>query len=283
MENSRKGPDHTAIRVALWRALHVEHDDSPHVLNDSLGALIANEPNWKLRPDMDPQWTSRIRPSIVARARFIEDLIMEEMEQGVEQYIILGAGLDTFALRQPLLGPNFKVFEIDEPITQLWKINRLKEMNIEIPSNLNFVPVNFENKESWFEKLCRYNFDPQKKTLICSTGVSMYLTHEANIQNLVEIMKFAKGSCFATTYMLPLEQLEEIDKPMLSFTIEKTKQAGTPFISFYDPKKVSEMALDCGFSKAEIYGVEYMRLKYFQNRSDNLCPGSGEYFLVAHI
>src|SRR3954463_15158642 len=95
-------PDNTAVRVALWRALHVEVDAPPHVLEDEIGLkLAAPDDGWRRRPDMDPGFTRPVRASIVARARFIEDLMIEEAGRGVAQYVVLGAGLDTFAQRRP--------------------------------------------------------------------------------------------------------------------------------------------------------------------------------------
>ena len=91
-------PDSTAVRVALWRALHVQVDPLPHVLEDAIGLqLAAPEEGWRRRPDMDPHFTRLFRASIVARARFIDDLVTEQVSRGVGQYVILGAGLDTFA------------------------------------------------------------------------------------------------------------------------------------------------------------------------------------------
>src|SRR5262249_59702177 len=90
-------PDSTAARVALWRALHLEIDAPPHVLEDEIGLrLIAPEEGWRHRPDMHPEGTRPFRASIVARARFIEDLVASEVDRGVGQYVILGAGLDSF-------------------------------------------------------------------------------------------------------------------------------------------------------------------------------------------
>ena len=95
-------PDRSAVRVALWRAMHVQVDPPPHVLEDEIGLkLVAPDNGWRTRPDMDPHATSRFRASIVARARFIEDLVVEQAGHGVRQYVILGAGLDTFAQRRP--------------------------------------------------------------------------------------------------------------------------------------------------------------------------------------
>ncbi|MEP7214596.1 MAG: class I SAM-dependent methyltransferase, partial [Acidobacteriota bacterium] len=116
------GPDSSAVRVALWRALHIEVDAPPHVLDDKIGAhLAAPEKGWRSRPDMHPEGTKLFRASIVARARFIEDLVAKQVERGVDQYVILGAGLDTFAQRRPEISSRIRVFEIDRPGPQAWK------------------------------------------------------------------------------------------------------------------------------------------------------------------
>ena len=103
-------PENTAVRVALWRALHVEADAPPHVLVDEIGLkLAAPDEGWRNRPDMSP-FTRMFRAAIVARARFIEDLVAEQAAGGVGQYVILGAGLDTFAQRRPELASRVRVF-----------------------------------------------------------------------------------------------------------------------------------------------------------------------------
>src|SRR4051812_2135045 len=108
-------PDNTAIRTALWRALHVEIDPPPHVFEDTVGLkLAAPEAGWQGRPDMS-SFTKPFRASIVGRARFVEDLVLEQVARGVGQYVILGAGLDTFAQRRSDLASRLRVFEIDQP------------------------------------------------------------------------------------------------------------------------------------------------------------------------
>src|SRR5438067_11239728 len=108
--------DSTAVRVALWRAMHVQVDAPPHVFEDEIGLrLAAPDEGWRRRPDMDPHATSAFRASIVARARFIEDLVVERACHGVGQYVILGAGLDTFAQRRPEIASRLHLFEIDKP------------------------------------------------------------------------------------------------------------------------------------------------------------------------
>ena len=109
-------PDSTAVRVALWRAMHVQVDPPPHVLEDMIGLrLTPPDEEWRHRPDMNPQFTSPFRASIVARARFIEDMVVEQAGRGVGQYVILGAGLDSFAQRRPEIASSLKVFEVDPP------------------------------------------------------------------------------------------------------------------------------------------------------------------------
>jgi hypothetical protein len=147
-------PGSTAARVALWRALHVEVDPPPHVLKDGIGLkLLSPGDGWRRRGDMQPQRTCRNRASIVARGRFIEDLVEEEAGLCVAQYVILGAGLDTFVQRSPEFASRLMVFEIDQPGTQMWKRNRLVELGYGVPDWLRFVPTDFEGSGSWLDAL----------------------------------------------------------------------------------------------------------------------------------
>jgi methyltransferase (TIGR00027 family) len=138
-------PDSTAARVALWRALHVEIDPPPHVLEDEIGRkLLAPDQGWRRRGDMDPLFTRPFRASIVARARFVEDLVVEQAGRALSQYVILGAGIDSFAQRRPEIASRLRVFEIDRPGTQAWKRQRLVGIGFGVPNWLRFVPVDFE-------------------------------------------------------------------------------------------------------------------------------------------
>ena len=127
-EEQAREPDSTAVRVALWRALHVEIDPRPHVLEDEIGLrMVAPGDGWRARPDMDPDGTRGFRASIVGRARFIEDLVAEQANRGVSQYVLLEAGLDTFAQRRPEIASRMRIFEVDQPGPQAWKRQRLAE------------------------------------------------------------------------------------------------------------------------------------------------------------
>src|SRR6476661_3639514 len=235
-------PDNTAVRVALWRALHVEVDPAPHVFEDELGPkLAAPDDGWHSRPDMSP-FTRPFRASIVARARFIEDLVAEQAARGVGQYVILGAGLDTFAQRRLELASRLLVFEIDRPGPQAWKRQRLVDLGLGIPSFLRFVPVDFEAGDAWWERLAASGFDSGRPAVIASTGVSMYLTRDAIAATLRQAAALAPGSTFAMTYMLPLELSDLEDRPMLEVAMKGARAAGTPFISFFTPHEITALA-----------------------------------------
>ncbi len=161
------------MRVALWRAMHVQVDPPPHVLEDEVGLrLAAPDDGWRQRPDMDPEGTRWFRAGIVARARFVEDLVAEQAAHGVTQYVILGAGLDTFAQRRPELASRLRVFEVDQPGPQAWKRRRLIELGFGVPEWLRLVPVDFERGGSWWDQLVAADFDPARPAVVVSTGVT---------------------------------------------------------------------------------------------------------------
>ena len=276
-------PEPTALRVALWRALHVALDAKPHVFTDEIGAKLASEKNWEARPDMNPEFSKPMWASIVGRARFIEDLVEDQAKQGVTQYVILGAGLDTFAQRNPKIASRFHVFEVDQPGPQTWKKKRLIEEGYLIPDWLHFVPVDFEAKESWWNKLTQAGFDIQKPSIIVSTGVSMYLTKEANKATFKEIAKLAPGTTWATTFMLSLDLLDTEEKSRMEFVIKKAQESKTPFLSLFSPAEILAMAKEAGFNKAKYVSGNDIYQLYFANRTDGLKAGNAEAFLVATI
>ncbi|CAG4889593.1 class I SAM-dependent methyltransferase [Paraburkholderia saeva] len=276
-------PDSTAARVALWRALHVEADPPPHVLEDDIGLrLLAPDEDWRLRGDMDPQFTRPFRASIVARARFIEDLVVEQAGQGVSQYVILGAGLDSFAQRKPEIASRLTVFEVDPPGPQAWKRSRLVELGFGIPEWLRFVPVDFEAGERWRDQLVAAGFDDSKPAVVVSTGVSMYLTKDANAATLRQVAGFAHGSTFAMTFLLPLDQANPEVRPGLEMAEKGARASGTPFISYFTPPEVVTMAREAGFREARHVPASDLARRYFADRTDGLRPpDNAEELLVA--
>jgi len=280
-------PDQTAARVALWRAMHVLVDAPPPVLADEVGLrLVAPADGWRDRQDMDPEFTQGFRASIVARARFIEDLVTERARphpdrQGVEQYVLLGAGLDTFAQRRPDVAARLRVFEVDQPGTQAWKRRRLTELGYGIPDSLRLVPVDFEAAGSWWDALAAAGFDPARPAVVASTGVSMYLTKDANEATLRRLASLAPGSAVAMTFLLPIELLDERDRPGLRMAENGARASGTPFISFYAPDELLTLAREAGFKDASHVSGAMLNDRYFAGRPDGLRVSSGEDLLVA--
>ena len=274
-------PEHTAVRVALWRSLHVQIDPKPHIITDEIGEKLVAEENWKNRQDMNPDFSKGMRASIVGRARFIEDIVEAETKKGVAQYVILGAGLDTFAQRRNDLAGKLHIFEVDQPGPQAWKQKRLKELGLPVPHSLHFVPVDFEAGQSWWEQLLASSFDLTKPAVVVSTGVSMYLTKEANKATLEQLAKLATGSTFAMTFMLALDLLNPEERATMEFVMKKTKEAGTPFLSLFSPEEILSLAKEASFKKAEYISGEDIYQRYFANRSDGLRAGNAEAFLVA--
>jgi len=277
-------PDHTAVRVALWRAMHVQVDPPPHVFEDEIGLqLIAPDEGWRDRPDMHPQGTRGYRASIVGRARLIEDFVLEKVNQGLNQYVILGAGLDTFAQRRcgSETASKLRVFEVDQPATQEWKQRRLMELGMGVADNLRFVPVDFEAGESWRQKLTDRGFDASQPAVIASTGVSMYLTRDANRATLREVALLAPGSTLMMTFMLPLDLIDPEERSQHQMVYERARAAGTPFISFFRPPEMMTLAREAGFKDVSHVSRTDIIQRYFSGRTDGLRPSSGEEFLVA--
>jgi methyltransferase (TIGR00027 family) len=275
-------PDSTAVRTALWRAIHVQADAPPHVLDDDIGLrLAAPDDGWRSRPDMDVQGTRGYRASIVGRARFIEDLVEQRAQHGATQYVILGAGLDTFAQRKPAFASRLHLYEVDRPGAEAWKRQRLVELGYGIPPWLHLVPVDFEAGESWWDRIAEAGFDSNQPAVVASTGVSMYLTHEANLATLRQLARLAPGSTLAMTFLLPLDLVDPDERAMHAAVYERARAAGTPFVSFFRPEEMLTLAREAGFADAQYISTADLTARYFSQRDDGLRPATGEAFLVA--
>jgi methyltransferase (TIGR00027 family) len=272
----------SAVRVALWRAMHVQVDPPPHVLEDEVGLRLADpDDGWRDRPDMDPDGTRWFRAGIVARARFVEDLVAEQADHGVAQYVILGAGLDTFAQRRPEIASRLRVFEVDQPGPQAWKRRRLAELGEGVPGWLRLVPVDFEGGGSWWDQLLAAGFDPARPAVVVSTGVTLYLSKEANAATLRQMAELAPGSTLAMTFLLPSEMVEDVLRPGFEAAERGARAAGTPFISFYTPDDMVALAREAGFRDARHIGAGVLNERYFAERTDGLRTARGEELLVA--
>jgi len=275
-------PDSTAVRVALWRAMHVQIDSPPHLVSDEIGLqLAAPGDGWRSRPDMDPAGTRGFRAAVVARARFIEELVAEQIDHGVGQYVLLGAGLDTFAQRRRELASRLRVFEVDQPGPQAWKRQRLIELGFGVPDWLRLVPVDFEAGGSWWEQLAAAGFDPGRPAVVASTGVSMYLTRDATAAAVRRLAGLGPGSTLAMTFLLPTGLVDSADRCALRASEEGARASGTPFVSFYTPQELLSLVHEAGFKDARHVSGASLAERYFADRADGLRPSTGEDFVVA--
>ena len=274
MHNDEKPkPDATAVRVALWRAMHLQVDQKPHVHEDEIGLLLVDpEDGWRDRPDMDPNATKVFRASIVARARFVEDLIVEQARDGVKQFVILGSGLDTFAQRRREIASALRIFEVDQPAPQAWKRQRLIELGFGIPEWLNLVPVDFEGGDSWWERLKIAGFDPDQRAVVASAGVSMYLTKLAVASTLRQVARLAMGSRLAMTFIQPLALANAEVHSRLTFAEKGARAQGTPFISFFTPQEMLTLGREAGFREVQHVSAATLAQLYFSGRTDGLRP-----------
>jgi methyltransferase (TIGR00027 family) len=275
-------PDNTAVRTALWRALHVEVDSPPHVFEDKVGLMLAApDDGWRNRPDMSP-FTRPFRASIVARARLVEDLVIEQSARGVGQYVILGAGLDTFAQRRPEVASRMLVFEVDQPSPQEWKRQRLVALGLGIPPFLRFVPVDFEAGDTWWKRLAASGFDSGQPAIVACIGVSMYLTKQAITATLRQVAALAPGSTLVMSFMLPIDLVDPEVRPGVERAAEGARASGTPFISFFTPTEMLALARHAGFKEAQHVSAAMLAERYFAARTGGLRPpNNSEELLVA--
>ncbi|OZF26150.1 class I SAM-dependent methyltransferase [Rhodococcus sp. 14-2483-1-2] len=277
-------PDNTAVRTALWRALHVQIDEPPHVIEDVVGARLAQDDDgWRERKDMIPAHSRGKRATMVARARLTEDLVTQSVSRGVGQYVILGAGLDTYAQRHPDAGATMTIFEIDQPETQAWKRTRLIELGYDIPEWLVLVPVDFEANDNWWDRLQAAGFDSAHPAVVSWLGVTMYLTEQATTATLARMAGLPRGSTVVLTFFLPTEDLAPEDVPIRRASREGSRRAGTPFIGFYTPDQMITLAQEAGFSAVEHVSATDLADRYFSGRPDGLRPYSGEEVLIATV
>ena len=267
MQDAR--PSRTALRVALRRAAHQLYDAKPLVLDDPiaipiLGPTYAEElRRTPTRPDRP--FSVSLRAFLVARSRYAEDNLARAVAQGVTQYVLLGAGLDTFAYRNPY--QQLRVFEIDYPATQQWKRELLETGSLRTPANLTYVPVDFE-RQSLPEQLHSSSFTPQLPTFFAWLGVVPYLTLEAFRSTINFIAAQPPSTGLVLDYSQPRSALPFLEKLAHDSLAARVQLAGEPFQLFFTPPEIAaELA---SFHKFEDLGSAEINARYFTGRTDNL-------------
>jgi methyltransferase (TIGR00027 family) len=254
----------TAERVAMRRAAHQLYDQ-PVVFIDPLALrVLSDECAAQVRAGFEQEnrnpWARGLRGFLAARSRFAEEELGQAYARGVRQYVVLGAGLDTFACRNPF--PDLQVFEVDFPDTQAWKRARLQHARIAIPSALHFAPVDFE-RHSLEDGLDQAGFRRSESAFFSWLGVVPYLTRPAAFGTLRLIAALPRGSGVVFDYSIPREMMGESERDAFDELAARVARAGEPFRSFFDPAELAQELRALGFTAIEDLDVAAVRARWF--------------------
>ena len=277
-------PSRSAQRVAALRAVY-QLLDEPLILSDPIALpLLGASTEAALRADpfaLNDPMSRGLRGALVARSRFVEDELSRCVAAGVRQYLLLGAGLDTFAYRNPYRDEGLRVFEVDHPGTQRWKQQLLAEAGIDVPASLTFVPVDFERDDPG-HSLRQAGFDADQAACVSWMGVTMYLTADAVSATLRTVAAFAAGSCLCFDYRISVTMLNAIERVVNDVMEQQIAALGEPWLSTFDPLQLQRQLLDLGFGSAARATPDELNVRYFARRKDGLRTGGGVHIMCAN-
>ena len=267
MDRSRAS--RTALRVARRRAAH-QVLDVPRVFTDPLAAaIVGDEVGWLDNPASQTGLDRAARAFMAVRSRIAEDALADAVQRHVRQYVVLGAGLDTFAYRNPHETAGLRVFEVDHPSTQHWKRERLARAGIDIPPSVVFAPVDFEH-ETLAAGLAGVGFDLQSPAFFSWLGVTMYLSVEAVASTLKYIGHRPAQSGVVFDYGVPPSTLSPMERLVLEGLSARVAAAGEPFTSFFEPADIAGRLAEAGLEVVEDLGRDEINARYFSGRTDGL-------------
>ena len=275
-------PSRTALGVARRRAVH-QLLDKPKVFDDPLAIMILAVPAAELTSDTrnNHPISRGLRAFVTARSRYAEDQLARSVGEGVRQYVLLGAGLDTFAYRNPFAEVGLRVFEVDHPSTQQWKREQIQAAGIQIPASTVFAPVNFE-RQALADGLQAVGFDTLQPAFFAWLGVVPYLTEEAFRATVSYIAAMPAGSGVVFDYGLAESELGLREKLARDFLSNRVALAGEPFRLFFKPSDLAAQLRELGFSHIEDMDGDAINQRYFGDRSDGLqLAGASAHLLCA--
>jgi methyltransferase (TIGR00027 family) len=275
-------PSYTALTAAAARAAHLIVDNAPTIFADTLASPLLGEQADEFigyhRAHGTHLVLSSARTQVTCRSRYTEDHLAGRAGRGITQYVILGAGLDSFAYRSRLAG-RMRVFEVDHPATQRWKRNRLSAARIPVPASLTFVPADLE-AGPLTPCLSQAGFDPSRPALVSWLGVTMYLTEDAIGQTMAELGGLAAGTEVITDYMLPAGLRDETGSAYAELVGPVAAERGEPWLSFFAPGDMSALLERHGFGPARHIRQRDAVDAACWDRSDALRPA--ELSMLAH-
>jgi methyltransferase (TIGR00027 family) len=274
MAEVESGPGHTATLAAVGRAIHSQGDQP--LLVDHLALGLAGEAGTALLAQLTSQLPEASRQAFglafAIRARFVEDAVEAAMQQGIGQYVILGAGLDSFAYRRHDLIGRLKVFEVDRAASQAWKRRRLEEMDVAIPDSVAFVPADVETGDVR-ERLAEARFDSSAPSIVSAIALTQYLAHPA-IEGILELVgSLAPGSRLVITYVVPATELSDLAAAGLAWTMSQAAERGEPFLSLFRPHEFEDLIRRSGFKRIDHAGPDELVQLYLADRPDAQLTG----------
>lgn len=277
-------PSRTAHSVATLRAVHQLLDD-PIVLPDPVALpLLGAQAQAALRDDpfrLNDPIARGLRAAVVARSRYVEDELSRCIASGVRQYMVLGAGLDTFAYRSAEAeAAGVRVFELDHGGTLRWKQQLLAEAGIRLPPSVTFVPMDFE-RDDLRETLALAGFGADLPACVSWMGVTPYLTSGAVVRTLGTLARLAAGSHVCFDYRVPASMLGAVDRAVDEFIGQQAANAGEPWLTTFDPESLQRQLLDLGFEMVASVTPEDLNARFFARRKDGLRVGGALRIMVA--
>jgi len=274
-------PSLTAQGAAVMRALH-QVIDYPRILDDQLAMrIIGSEGARALQPAADRQ-EHGLRAFIALRSRYAEDRLAAAVERGGRQYVVLGAGLDTFAYRNPHAERGLRVFEVDHPATQRWKRAQLAAAGIPLPPSLTFAPVDFETQDL-AQQLRAAGFDTRQPAFFSLLGVVIYLTESAAMQSFGFVSRCAPGTEIVFEFSLPASRLTDTARTYREMAMARVAAIGEPWITFFEPEPLAGKLRALGFSDVDMLAPQAANRDYFADRIDGLRIGASGYMTAARV
>lgn len=276
-------PSATAQGAAILRAAH-QILDKPLVFDDPIALRIIGAKTESALRSYPERFNTRrsLRAFVVLRSRYAEDELARAVKRDTRQYVILGAGLDTFAYRNPYPESSLRVFEVDHPATQSWKRQRLGEAGIATPNSLVFVPIDFE-RQTLADELKKTGFRADRPSFFSWLGVVVYLTKPAVMETFKFVVSLPVGSEIVFDYGVPPSLLTENQRSAREAGAKRVATFGEPWITYLDPSSFPSELQGMGFRDVEDLSPEEANERYFKGRPDGLRLGGAGRLMKARV
>lgn len=255
----------TALAVAYMRAAHQILDSNHLLFEDALAVPILGKGALRKIREATARYHApdarALRSRIALRSRYAEDQLLSAIQRGISQYVIVGAGFDTFSLRQPKWANDLLIVEVDHTATQGHKLSLIAEAGLSVRDNVKFAQIDFES-ETLEDGLLRNGISSARNTFFSWLGVTMYLTREAIDATLLSMSQFPVGSQVVLTFAEPPTS-SPVVKAIAARVAEHVESIGEPFLSYFEPEAVRAMLVAAGFASVELLSADEAHKRYF--------------------